>query len=177
MLENINYEEALNNILIVVIAVAIVLILVMLLGSKKSRFRKKMSEIFADDTVGSANHPMEFNREYYITGEKTMRKPSKSKTPSRTEMVMLVQKVDERRRTIDQNGTSKLYNEYYELIFRTRKGEILHIVTTKVVYKEVPFNQQGSLTFSGEQFIKFKFLGGEITEERSHYTAETSLKS
>ena len=59
-------------------------------------------------------------------------------------MVMLVQKVDERRRTIDPNGTSKLYNEYYELIFKTRKGEILHIVTTKVVYKEVPFNQHSS---------------------------------
>lgn len=95
---------------------------------------------------------------------------------TRTEMVMLVQKVDERRRTIDPNGTSKLYNEYYELIFKTRKGEILHIVTTKVVYKEVPFNQQGSLTFRGEQFVKFKYLGGEITEAKTHYNAEVINK-
>ena len=176
MINNIHYEEALNNILIVVIAAAVVLVLVMLLGSKKSRFRKKLSTFFADDTVGTANHPMEFNREYYITGEKNMRKPAKTKGATRTEMVMLVQKVDERRRTIDPNGTSKLYNEYYELIFKTRKGEILHIVTTKVVYKEVPFNQQGSLTFRGEQFVKFKYLGGEITEAKTHYNAEVINK-
>ena len=79
MINNIHYEEALNNILIVVIAAAVVLVLVMLLGSKKSRFRKKLSTFFADDTVGTAKHPMEFNREYYITGEKNMRKPAKTK--------------------------------------------------------------------------------------------------
>jgi len=84
MIENIHYEEALNNILIVVIAAAVVLVLVMLLGSKKSRFRKKLSTFFADDTVGTAKYPMEFNREYYITGEKNMRKPAKTKGPTRT---------------------------------------------------------------------------------------------
>ncbi|MBQ8688551.1 MAG: hypothetical protein IJ512_08440 [Ruminococcus sp.] len=163
------FQEAINNFLVIVIAVAVVLFLVVLLGSKRSRFRQKFEEIFAQDTVGSSGHRMEFNREYYITGEKNMRLFSKGKNPLRTEMVVLVQKVDERRRTLDPSGTSKLYNEYYELIFRTRKGEILHIVTTKVVYKEIPFNQQGSLTFRGEQFVKFKFLGGEITEASSNF--------
>lgn len=163
------FQEAINNFLIIVIAVAIVLFLVVLLGSKRSRFRQKFEELFAQDTVGTGGHRMEFNREYYITGEKNMRLFSKGKNPLRTEMVVLVQKVDERRRTLDPSGTSKLYNEYYELIFRTRKGEILHIVTTKVVYKEIPFNQQGSLTFRGEQFVKFKFLGGEITEASSNF--------
>ncbi len=163
------FQEAINDFLIIVIAVAIVLVLVVILGSRKSRFRRKFDEIFGQDTVGSAGHRMEFNKEYYITGEKNMRLFSKGKSPTRTEMVTLVQKVDERRRTLDPSGTSKLYNEYYELIFRTRKGEILHIVTTKVVYKEIPFNQTGSLTFKGEQFIKFKFLGGEITEASSNF--------
>lgn len=163
------FQEAINNFLIIVITVAIVLFLVVLLGSKRSRFRQKFEELFAQDTVGTGGHRMEFNREYYITGEKNMRLFSKGKNPLRTEMVVLVQKVDERRRTLDPSGTSKLYNEYYELIFRTRKGEILHIVTTKVVYKEIPFNQQGSLTFRGEQFVKFKFLGGEITEASSNF--------
>ena len=55
MINNIHYEEALNNILIVVIAAAVVLVLVMLLGSKKSRFRKKLSTFFADDTVERQN--------------------------------------------------------------------------------------------------------------------------
>ena len=163
------FQSAINDFLIIVIAVAVVLVLVVILGSRKSKFRKKFSELFAQDTVGSAGHKMEFNKEYYITGEKNMRLFSKSKSPTRTEMVTLVQKVDERRRTLDPSGTSKLYNEYYELIFRTRKGEILHIVTTKVVYREIPFNQEGSLTFKCEQFIKFKFLGGEITEASSNF--------
>lgn len=163
------FQDAINDFLIIVIAIAVVLVLVVMLGSKKSRFRRKFDEIFAQNTVGSAGHRMEFNKEYYITGEKNMRLFSKGKSPTRTEMVTLVQKVDERRRTLDPSGTSKLYNEYYELIFRTRKGEILHIVTTKVVYKEIPFNQTGSLTFKGEQFIKFKFLGGEITEASSNF--------
>ena len=56
MINNIHYEEALNNILIVVIAAAVVLVLVMLLGSKKSRFRKKLSAFFADDTVGTCSN-------------------------------------------------------------------------------------------------------------------------
>jgi hypothetical protein len=163
------FRDAINDFLIIVIAIAVVLVFVVMLGSKRSRFRRKFDEIFAQDTVGSSGQRMEFNREYYITGEKNMRLFSKGKSPLRTEMVTLVQKVDERRRTLDPSGTSKLYNEYYELIFRTRKGEILHIVTTKVVYKEIPFNQTGSLTFRGEQFVKFKFLGGEITEASSNF--------
>ncbi len=162
------FQESINDFLIIVIAIAVILVLVVILGSKKSAFRRKFDELFVQETVGSG-HKMEFNKEYYITGEKNMRLFSKTKSPTRTEMVTLVQKVDERRRTLDPSGTSKLYNEYYELIFRTRKGEILHIVTTKTVYKEVPFNQTGSLTFKGEQFLKFKFLGGEITEKYSNF--------
>ncbi len=164
------FQDAINDFLIIVIAIAVVLVLVVILGSKRSAFRRKFDELFGDDTVGASRHKMEFNKEYYITGEKNMRLFSKTKNPTRTEMVTLVQKVDERRRTLDPSGTSKLYNEYYELIFRTRKGEILHIVTTKVVYKEIPFNQTGSLTFKGEQFVKFKFLGGEITEASSNFS-------
>ena len=60
-----------------------------------------------------------------------MRKPNRGKNPPRTVIAVLVQKVDERRRTMDPSGTLKLYNEYYELIFKTRKGDVLHIVTSK----------------------------------------------
>ena len=107
------FQNAINDFLIIVIAIAVVLVLVVILGSKRSRFRRKFDEIFAQDSVGTSGHKMKFNREYYITGEKNMRLFSKGKNPLRTEMVTLVQKVDERRRTLDTSGTSKLYNEYY----------------------------------------------------------------
>ena len=38
-----------------------------------------------------------------------MRKPNRGKNPPRTVIAVLVQKVDERRRTMDPSGTMKLY--------------------------------------------------------------------
>ena len=67
------FQDAINDFLIIVIAVAVILVLVVILGSKKSRFRRKFEELFPQDTIGSAGHKMEFNKEYYITGEKNMR--------------------------------------------------------------------------------------------------------
>ena len=48
------FRNAINDFLIIVIAIAIVLVLVVILGSKRSRFRRKFDEIFAQDTVGSS---------------------------------------------------------------------------------------------------------------------------
>ena len=84
---------------------------------------------------------------------------------------MLVQKVDERRRTMDPSGTMKLYNEYYELIFKTRKGDVLHIVTSKKAYIETPFHQQGQLTFQGDRLIRFQYPGGEVNEDQDAFTS------
>ena len=85
----------------------------------------------------------------------------------------LVQKVDERRRTIDPSGTLKLYNEYYELIFKTRKGDILHLVTSKQAYVNMPFHQQGTLTFQGERLIRFQYADGEVTENQQAFHTST----
>lgn len=76
------FRDAINDFLIIVIAIAVVLVFVVMLGSKRSRFRRKFDEIFAQDTVGSSGQRMEFNREYYITGEKNMRLFSKGKVHS-----------------------------------------------------------------------------------------------
>ena len=100
-----------------------------------------------------------------------MRKPNRGKNPPRTVIAVLVQKVDERRRTMDPSGTMKLYNEYYELIFKTRKGDVLHIVTSKKAYIETPFHQQGQLTFQGDRLIPFQYPGGEVNEDQDAFTS------
>ncbi len=161
------FGDAIDNFLIIMIAVAVVLLLVVMLGSRQSPFRQKLSKILVQNPNVEKKQALEFNREYYIIGERNMRRPNRGKNPSRTVIAMLVQKVDERRRTMDPSGTMKLYNEYYELIFKTRKGEVLHIVTSKQAYLETPFHQQGQLTFQGDQLIRFQYAGGEVVEEES----------
>ena len=139
-----SFDQAMDNFLIVLAAIAVILILVVLLGSKNSKFRRVMAKHMA------GNEP----------------NPTRTNGAARSEVAVLVQKVDERRRTVDANGTAKLYNEYYELIFKTRKGEILHIVTTKAVYLKMPFHQQGTLQYNGEQFIRFQCPNGEVIAEK-----------
>ncbi len=160
------FGDAIDNFLIVMTAVAIVLLLVVMLGSRQSPFRHALHKILVQNPNGDKRQPLEFNREYYVTGERIMRRPNRGTAPARSAIAVLVQKVDERRRTTDPNGVMKLYNEYYELIFKTRKGDIIHIVTSKQAYLDMPFHQQGQLTFQGDQLIRFQYPGGEVTESQ-----------
>lgn len=159
------FGDAIDDFLIVVVAVAIVLLLVVMLGSRQSPFRHVISRLLVQNpNAPSKRQSLEFNREYYVTGERSMRRPNRGSAPSRSVIAVLVQKVDERRRTTDPSGAMKLYNEYYELIFKTRKGDIIHIVTSKQAYLDTPFHQQGQLTYQGDQLIRFQYPGGEVVE-------------
>lgn len=139
----ISNQQAINRFLVIILALAVIVILVLILGSKKSRFRKFMSFLIEDES-SAPTHQRYLNNMHRGT-----------KTP-RTELVILVQKIDERRRVTDSREHFRLFNEYYELVFRTRKGEAIHIITSKSIYRDVPFNQQGSLTFLRDEFIKFR---------------------
>ena len=151
------FGNAIDNFLIIMVAVAIVLLLVVMLGSRQSPFRQKLSKLLVQNpNAADRRQPLEFNR---------------GKNPPRTVIAVLVQKVDERRRTMDPSGTMKLYNEYYELIFKTRKGDVLHIVTSKKAYIETPFHQQGQLTFQGDRLIRFQYPGGEVNEDQDAFTS------
>ncbi len=165
------FNDALNNFLIIMIAMAIILLLVLFLGARRSSFRDWISEKTHQDFNQSNKKKkkkkkiLEFNREYYITGEKTMRKPLSGKKLSRPVSAVLVQKIDERRRTVDSEGNKKLYNEYYELIFRMSNGNIRHLVTSKRIYLDIPFHEQGMLVYKGDTFVSFQYRGGVIRED------------
>jgi hypothetical protein len=74
-----------------------------------------------------------------------------------TVTAILTHKIDERKRVIDSNGHSTTYDEYYEMVFETKDGTSLRLVAPKVAHKETPFNQDGILTYAGDQFISFRY--------------------
>ena len=93
-----------------------------------------------------------------------MSRPGFGHKKAKTVIAVLMQKVDERRRTVDPNGQSHLYNEYYELIFKTRRGDILHLVTGKQAFMNTPFHQQGQLTYQGDRMVSFEYNDGMVEE-------------
>lgn len=147
-------QEAMNQFIVIIIALTVILLVILILGSKNSKFRKLVVWMFEEDATSSNEH------KEFLNGQKRS-----AKTP-RTEYVILVQKIDERKRVVDARGHSRLFNEYYELIFRTRKGEPIHTIVDKNIYRQIPFNQQGSLTFLRDNFIKFKSASGIIENKK-----------
>gem|GEM_PF-131338 len=157
--------EQLKNLLILLAAIVVVLILVILLFSGKSSFRRLLS-IFLEERE-------DYEGEDGDGGERAM--PVKQQTPTQrrraaieenvqkrtsepiVEMATLVRKSDDRLRVIESTGQVRLVDEYYELIFVTRKGQKLKIECSAEAYEKVPFNQQGSLTYKRNTLVKFKY--------------------
>ena len=74
------FGNAIDNFLIIMVAVAVVLLLVVMLGSRQSPFRQKLSRLLVQNpNTADKRQSLEFNREYYITGERAMRKPNRGK--------------------------------------------------------------------------------------------------
>ena len=78
------------------------------------------------------------------------------------EMATLVRKSDDRLRVIESTGQVQLIDEKYELVFLTRKGQKIKINCSREAYEQVPFNQQGSLTYKMNTLVKFKFYEDTI---------------
>ncbi len=144
----------LKNLLILLAGIVVVLIIVILLFSGKSSFRRFLT-IFLNEEGEldiSSSTPSRSG------GQRNT--PEKSqKTPSGpiVEMATLIRKSDDRMRVIESTGQVKLIDEYYELVFVTRKGQQLTIECSAEAYDKVPFNQQGSLTYKKNTLVKFKY--------------------
>ncbi len=156
-------------------AVIIILLLVLLLGGKKKSWRTLLGffveEVDAEAEGDSDGKPQSVST---AAGRKKHPLPADPKAATRrnpnqayTEMAILMQKIDERRRVVDSSGHSTLYDEYFELVFETRKGGMLHLVASRAAFKEVPFNQEGAVTYKHGTMIKFKYAGGLISDEYS----------
>jgi len=161
-----------KNFLILLLGIIIVLLIILLLGSGKSNFKRGVSMLLADSdeerrkyashNPSSNNHrqskPMSAGEAYYERDNGDQ----KYSASNQIEMVTLVRKSDDRLRVIESTGQVKLMDEFYQLVFKTRKGRTIKVECSRAAYEQIPFNQQGSLTFKKNTLVKFKYFGGTI---------------
>ena len=167
----------LHNLLIVLGGIAIVLILIILFFSGNSRFMRYITKFLEnkeqEDKYSRAKKRREGNTEQPVDvspdDRENVRRFRKMQVQSyeneqrRTsseaivEMATLVQKSDDRLRIIESTGQTRLVDEYYELVFITRKGKKVKIECSRDAYEKIPFNQQGSLTYRRNKLVKFKY--------------------
>lgn len=150
-------SEQLKNLLILLGGIAVALLIIILLFSSKSRFRRILS-VFLEDT-GSAE--ADVPRRVPASGAREQSAPpefvQKSTNEPTVVMATLIRKSDDRLRVIESTGQVRLEDEYYELVFVTRKGNKLRIECSAEAYDKIPFNQQGSLTYKRNTLVKFKY--------------------
>ncbi len=82
------------------------------------------------------------------------------------EMATLIRKSDDRLRVIENDGSVKLLDEYYELTFVNRKGQNIKIECSADAYEKIPFNLEGSLTYRKNKLIKFKYFEDTVYDNR-----------
>lgn len=145
---------------IILAAVALILFPVFLLGGNSEKWVRIFGFFYKEEEAGG------------LRSGKPKKHPKITDNPARpnpkqayTEMAILQQKIDERRRVVDSTGHSKLYDEYFELVFETRKHETIRLVASRAAFKEIPFNQMGALTYKKGELIKFKYSGGLVLNE------------
>lgn len=160
-----------KNFFIILGAVFLILILLVIFGGKQTR--RKIFGFFVEEVEETPFRPDPSERKPTrgLRGGKNT--PRRNPNQAYTEMAILQQKIDERRRVVDSTGHSKIYDEYFELVFETRKGETIRLVTSRATFKEVPFNQEGALTHKKGMLLKFKYHGGLITDEYSPLQSKT----
>lgn len=153
--------EQMKNLLMLLVGIAVVLLVVIILFTGKSPFMKFLSiflEERSDDDYDE--RPVQKKSSGSSSGsKKTSRSDDVQKRTSEpiVEMATLIRKSDDRLRVVESTGQVKLIDEYYELVFVTRKGKTLKIECSRNAYDRVPFNQQGSLTYKRNTLVKFKY--------------------
>ena len=155
--------EQLRNLLILLAAIVVILILIMLLFSGRSPFRRLLS-LFLEERHddGGEYEARASAAPARMTSSDRRANVQEEPVQKRTsepivEMATLIRKSDDRLRVIESTGQIRLVDEYYELVFVTRKGHKLKIECSAEAYEKVPFNQQGSLTYRRNTLVKFKY--------------------
>lgn len=90
---------------------------------------------------------------------------NKLNTPSSVN-AQLISKTDERKRTEKADGSVKIQNDKYELVFRTKNNDEKVFAVSRQVFKNIPVGEKGNLIYHKNQFLKFRFSGGTVEEVR-----------
>lgn len=145
-----------RNLLITLGAIAVILVLVILMFGGRSPFMRFMN-FFLEENGGQQGAAPSRERRYSRRPQEEETTQKKTSEPI-VEMATLIRKTDDRLRVIESTGQQRLMDEYYELIFVTRKGQKLKIECSREAYDKIPFNQQGSLTYKRNTLVKFKYF-------------------
>lgn len=148
--------EQMRNLLILLGAIVVILILILVLFSGKSSFRRFLS-IFLEEQKDDYDDEIAPAKKAAADRGLSEEFVQKRTSEPIVEMATLVRKSDDRLRIIESTGQVRLVDEYYELIFVTRKGQKLKIECSPEAYEKMPFNQQGSLTYKRNTLVKFKY--------------------
>jgi len=164
-----------RNFFIILIAIAVVLLLIVFFGSGKSRVRRGVSMFLAENE----NERRQYSNPHNNHSQQQKQLKQRQLTPgeayyemdndhqkysmnNQIEMVTLIRKSDDRLRVIESTGQTRLMDEFYQLVFKTRKGHTIKVECSRHAYEQIPFNQQGSLTYKKNTLVKFKYLEGTI---------------
>lgn len=143
----------LKNLLIILGGIVVILIVVIVLFSGNSSFRKVMAVLLNEESPSGNMMRSKVNN----SGQ-----AAKQQSGPIVEMATLIRKIDDRMRIIESTGQEKLVDEYYELVFVTRKGQQISVECSAEAYAKIPFNQQGSLTYKKNMLVKFKIYEDTI---------------
>ena len=177
--------EPLKNLLILLIGIAVILLLVILLFGGRSPVMRFLSFFLEEDenvrTTRMNNYRSRKQRrpaqqDNYqaqharaadpADGIDTVEAQKKTSEPI-VEMATLIQKSDDRLRVIENSGRVRMIDEYYELLFVTRKGQKLKIQCSPEAYEKMPFDEQGSLTYKRNTLVKFKLYDETIYNDHT----------
>ncbi len=158
--------QELKNLIILLAGIVVILVVIIILFRGKSSFMRFMS-IFLEDTSQDNERPAGRERQNYSENVNTSQRHKNTDVQKKTsepivEMATIIRKSDDRLRVIESTGQVKLIDEYYELVFVTRKGKNLKIECSRSAYDKIPFNQQGSLTYKRNTLVKFKYYEDTI---------------
>lgn len=74
----------------------------------------------------------------------------------------VLQKIDQRKRIINEYHYTKIVNPSYELVFQLENGELLTLKCSKSTHKDIPFRKTGELKYNQHRLVCFK------TEDRTY---------
>lgn len=173
MLAETGLTPEMKNFIVLLIAIIVVLLAIVIFGSTNSRVRRgvemflnegvnvrrnRQNDNYKSDSSKSSKKQLTPGEAYYESDEGVQKYTSERQV----EMATLIRKSDDRLRVIESTGQSRLLDEYYELVFKNRKGHIMKIECSRKAYEAIPFNQQGSLTYAKDTLVKFKYIDDTI---------------
>ncbi len=80
------------------------------------------------------------------------------------ENAFLLQKIDQRRRIMDEYHHTKITDVHFELVFQLENGEQLLLQCSKAAHMDMPFRKNGILTHCDGRLIRFKTSEKVISE-------------